>query len=182
MTRPRWRATDAHVDESQRGSRYVMACVLTDVRDHLDIRRGVEQLMRPRQRRIHFHDESLAERRRFVEGFAQLPIRVIVVAARIDHEVDDERARAACLSRLVHGLQDRRVSRVVLESRHDDRRDVRTIIGARRPEPLLVFDHRRPVGEPLLWIADGAAWAGRVRGAELDRLAAVMDQLIDVDP
>jgi hypothetical protein len=182
VTRPRWRATDAHVDESQRGSPYVMACVLTDVRDHAETRRGVEQLMRPGQRRIHFHDESLAERRRFVEGFAQLPIRVIVVAARVDHGVDAERARALCLSRLVRGLQDRHVSRVVLESRHDDRRDVRTIIGARRPEPLLVFEHRQPAGEPLLWIADGAAWAGRVRGAELDRLAAVLDQLIDVDP
>jgi hypothetical protein len=157
-----------------------MACVLTDVRDHPEIRRGVESLMRPRQRRIHFHDESLAERRRFIEGFAQLPIRVIVVAARIEQGVDDEQARALCLSRLVHGLQDRRVSRVVLESRHDDHRDVRTIITARRREPMLVFDHRRPAGEPLLWMADGAAWAGRVGGAELDRLAAVMDQLLDV--
>jgi hypothetical protein len=160
----------------------VLACVLTDVRDHAEIRRGVEELMRPRQRRIHFHDESLAERRRFIEGFARLPIRVVIAAARIEQGVDAERARALCLSRLVHGLQDRGISRVVLESRHDDRRDVRTIIGARRPEPLLVFDHRRPLGEPLLWIADGAAWAGIVRGAELDRLAAVVDQLIDVDP
>ncbi len=182
MSRSRWRATDAHVDESQRGSRYVLACVLSDARDHPEIRRRVEEMLRPRQRRIHFHDESLAERRRFVEGFARLPIRVVVVAARIDHGVDDEHARALCLSRLIQGLQDRGVSRVVLESRHDDRRDVRTIIGARRPEPVLVFDHRRPIGEPLLWIADGAAWAGSVRGAELDRLAAVVDQLIDVDP
>jgi hypothetical protein len=177
----RWRATDAYVDESQRGARYVMGCVMTDARDHPELRRRVTTMLRPRQRRIHFYDESLASKRRLLDGFAGLPIRAIVVVARIDHDSNSERARAVCLTRLVELLQDRGVSRVVIESRDDDRIDVRTVIAARRPTPLLVFEHRPPDGEPLLWIADGVAWAGGLSSRELERLGPVLERLIQID-
>jgi hypothetical protein len=159
-----------------------MACVLTDVRDHPEIRRRVEELMRPRQRRVHFYDESLQTKRRHLDGFAKLPIQVVVVVARIGRGVDAERARVACLSQLVSLLQDRRVARLVIESRQDDRLDVRTIIAARRPDPVLVFEHRPPEGEPLLWIADGAAWAGGRSTVELDRLGPALERLVKVSP
>jgi hypothetical protein len=179
MNRRRWRPTDAHIDESQRGTRYVMGCVITDARDHPEIRRRVVELMRPRQRRIHFHDESLPDRRRLVDGFAELPLRVVVAVARLGHGVDAEHARSLCLQDLVRLLQAQRTARMVLESRHDDRRDAHTIIAARRSEPMLVFEHREPAGEPLLWIADGVAWAGGVRGPDLDRFGPVLDRIID---
>jgi len=157
-----------------------MGCMITDARDHPEIRRRVTELMRPRQKRIHFHDESLPERRRLIAGFAELPLQVVVAVARIGHEVDAEHARALCLRELVELLQHQRVARMVLESRHDDRRDAHTIIAARHSEPLLVFEHRQPSGEPMLWIADGVAWAGGVRGTDLDRFGRVLARVIEV--
>jgi hypothetical protein len=51
------------------------------------------------------------------------------------------------------------VPRLVIESRDDDREDERHLVRVRRPEPLLVFEHRRASAEPMLWVADALAWA-----------------------
>lgn len=182
MTRRRWQPTDAHVDESQRGTRYVVACVVSDVRDHPRIRSDVIGLLRHGQRRIHFHDESLADKRRLLGWFAQLPVQLHLFAARVTHGSNSEHARQACLAELVRRTQAASVSRLVLESRGDDRLDARTIIRTRAPEPVFVFEHRRPGGEPLLWIADGMAWAGAMRGAELDRVAPIVRLDLEVSP
>lgn len=95
--------TDAYVDESQRGARYALACVLTRAPDNAAIRSAVRQLMRPRQKRIHFHDESSAD-----------------------------------------------------------------------------FEHRVPDAEPLLWIADGLAWAALTSPEGRQRLAAVTLRHVDL--
>lgn len=138
--------------------------------------------MRPGQKRIHFHDESNAERRRLLDGFGRLPVQLVLVTARVSHGSNSERARQACLAELVTRLQTDSVPRLVLESRGDDRMDARTIIRARAAEPVFVFEHRRPEGEALLWLADGLAWAGAVRGSDLDRVAAILRTDIEVFP
>ena len=130
--------------------------------------------MRPKQKRIHFHDESRQERRRLIAGFAALPIRTVTVVAKLQEGVDAERARARCLSTLVSLLQEMEVSRLVIESRHYDRRDEATILAVRKRQPSLVFEHRTPDGEPLLWIADGVAWAALAPSVDRQPLANVM--------
>jgi len=144
-----------------------MSCVLADARDLPVLRVAITGLLRPRQRRLHFHDESAARRQVLLAAFAELPTRSLVVIARMSHGRDEEGCREGCIRHLVGELQDRRVDRLVLESRHDDRVDMRTIIRTRRPTPALVFEHRSPIGEPLLWAADGVAWAGGMGGEHL---------------
>ena len=46
----------------------------------------------------------------------------------------------------------------MIESRGDDREDTRHLVRVRRPEPPLVFEHRRGSVEPMLWVADALAW------------------------
>ena len=97
-------------------------------------------------------------RARLLETFAARPIESFVVMCRRGHGVSEFEARARCLEHIVNALQRRSVERLVIESRQDDVDDQRTIRRHRRPEPRLVFEHRRGVEEPLLWIADGVAW------------------------
>jgi hypothetical protein len=111
-----------------------------------------------------------------------MPVRLIIATARAAHGFDAEAAREACLGQIVSGLQERSVERLVLESRDDDRRDARTIIRTRRPEPPLVFEHRAPLDEPLLWVADGVAWAAGLGGEHLGVLRPVIDRTVDVRP
>jgi hypothetical protein len=180
MSGRRWAPTDAYADESQRGARYALACVLTRAPDHAAIRSAVRQLMRPRQKRIHFHDESSAERLRLIGGFADLPIRTLTLVSKVRQGVDAEAARAECMVRLVQLLQEMEVPRLVIESRHYDRRDEVTIVRARKPTPPLLFEHRVPDAEPLLWIADGLAWAALASREGRQRLAAVTLRHVDL--
>jgi hypothetical protein len=77
-----------------------------------------------------------------------------------------ERARAACLTRLVVELHGLGVGRLLMEARERElnRRDVRTVAGARYALPtsaVFRIDHEFAVNEPLLWAADVVAGAVR---------------------
>jgi len=150
---------DAFVDESIRGSRYLMACVLVQARDIHALRTEMTELAGPKSRRVHFNAELRARRQSLLELFATLPIESFAVSCRRSHGVSEFEARSRCLATIVAALQARGVDRLVIESRQDDTDDERTVLRNRRPEPRLVFEHRRGVDEPLLWIADGVAWA-----------------------
>ena len=56
MSRRRFRPTDAFVDESIRGRRYLMGCVLAEARSLNDVRAEVAGLV-TRGGRLHFHNE-----------------------------------------------------------------------------------------------------------------------------
>ena len=182
MTAGRWRATDAFVDESMRSGRYLLACVLTDARDLPSLRASLTGLLRPRQRRLHFHNESPGRRRALLTAFASMPVRLLIVTSRATHGFDDEAARDACLGLLVAHLQRVGVERLVLESRDDDRGDARTIIRARQSQPPLVFEHRAPAAEPVLWLADGAAWAAGLGGELARLLGPITDRILELRP
>ncbi|MEO8264941.1 MAG: hypothetical protein ABI706_05440 [Ilumatobacteraceae bacterium] len=52
----RFRPTDAFVDESIRGQRYLMACVLVEARHLTQVRRSTAALV-GEGKRLHFHQE-----------------------------------------------------------------------------------------------------------------------------
>jgi hypothetical protein len=158
MSRRRFLPTDAFVDESIRGQRYWMGCVLVEARALTEVRAEVAGLV-TRSGRIHFHNESDAERADLLGIFAQLPIEAFVVTAQRQHGTSLPKARAVCLKAIVAELQARSVGRLVIESRQDDREDVATVTRARTRRPTLVFEHRMGPEEPMLWIADGVTWA-----------------------
>lgn len=98
---------------------------------------------------------------------------------------DAEGVRQTCLRLLVADLLEESCQRLVLESRGraDDRRDVHTITTALGPKPSksgLVYEHFAPYEEPLLWIADVAAWC---QGANADyrrRIAPIVGRNTNV--
>lgn len=157
MTR-RFSPTDAFVDESIRGQRYLMACVLVDARNLVEVRRSMTAFAGV-GRRLHFHQELDSARRGALELIAALPVRVTVAVCTRRHGVSEFEARDLCLAALVRELQSQAVLRLIIETRQDDRDDHRTILRTREAEPTLSFEHRSGSDEPILWVADAVAWA-----------------------
>lgn len=60
MSRRRFRPTDAFVDESIRGDRYIMSCVLAEARTLRDVRLSMAELALHGQ--VHFRKESVRRR------------------------------------------------------------------------------------------------------------------------
>jgi hypothetical protein len=181
MSRPRFRPTDAFVDESIRGSRYLMACVLVDAAHLARIRRLTKDFA-GNSKRLHFHQELDSRRRGALELFVSMPLRVSAVVCVRGIGISEFQARAAGLAELVNQLQARSVSRLTIESRQDDNDDRRTISRAREHEPPLVFDHRKGESEPLLSIADAFAWSVGACGRWQARVEGVLDPLIELRP
>ncbi len=180
MTR-RFRPTDAFVDESIRGSRYLMGCVLIEARHLAEVRRELIRLAGG-AKRLHFHQELDSMRRGALEAFATMPVRVEMVTCTRTHGVTEFQARAACLTAIVRLLQARSVPRLTIESRQDDRDDQRTIALVRQPEPPLVFEHVVGRREPLLWLADGVTWAVGAGGRWLALAEPMVQRLAEVGP
>ena len=176
----RFRPTDAFVDESIRSQRYLMACVLVQAHDMSAMRSDVGALAGTKSSRVHFNAELDSQRQTLLETFASFPIESFVVVRRRRHGVTEFEARTRCLVHIVGALQLRSVDRLVIESRQDDMDDERTIHRHRQPEPRLVFEHRRGIDEPLLWIADGVAWAVGAGPRWSDLLGRGLSHIIEV--
>lgn len=178
MTR-RFRPTDAFVDESIRGSRYLLGCVLVDLRDAGVMRRKLDDLVLGGGR-LHFHNESVRRRRELLMEMAKLPVSCFVVVCHRTHGITEFVARERALRVVVDRLQQASVSRLVIESRQDDREDQRTIARARSARPPLVFEHRAGAEEPLLWVADGVTWAAGAGAPWRSIIEPVLDVVIDL--
>jgi hypothetical protein len=158
MSRRRFLPTDAFVDESIRGQRYLMGCVLVEAKRLPNVRKAVQELALDGNR-IHFHNESKRRRQLILGAFVELPLKVDIVLCQRRHGVSEFDARNACLKSIVERLQTDQVPRLTLESRDDDSDDVRTISRTRSASPSLVYEHRSGELDPLLWVADGLTWA-----------------------
>lgn len=176
----RFRPTDAFVDESIRGQRYLMACVLVQAHDMPKMRADVGELAGTKSSRVHFNAELASRRQVLLQTFAELPIESLVLICRRREGVTEFEARSRCLAYIVAALQFRSVDRLVIESRQDDVDDERTIHRERQREPRLVFEHRRGTDEPLLWIPDGVAWAVGAGPRWSEILGARVSQIIEV--
>jgi hypothetical protein len=177
----RFTPTDAFVDESMRGQRYLLGCVLVEARSLNTVRRSLVDV-KIANRRVHFTNESPGRRREILQLIASLPVRSFVVLCRRTHGVRETDARSMCLQTVVAELQRDRVGRLVIESRQDDREDVTSIERVRSAEPRLVFEHRRAKEEPLLWIADAIVWAVGSGGEWRELVEPVFNGVIETDP
>lgn len=177
----RFRPTDAFVDESIRGQRYLMGCILVEARSLPFVRPVVESLAL-HGGRVHFHNESARRRRLILGAFAELPVEAMVVIAQRRHGVTLFDARERCVSWIVGVVQSRAVPRLVIESRHDDSEDERTIRRARRSEPHMVFEHRLAAEEAMLWIADGVTWAVGAGAAWSALIEPILTSVVEIQP
>jgi hypothetical protein len=150
----------AFVDESRRTNRYVLACAVIDIRDAEVIRRELRSLVAAPKRRIHFNSEPDNRRRLLLERFDQLPVQVNIHSEVIAQHQPEPETRALLLGALIPRLQALGISQLIIESRDaGDKADRVVINRVRQRHSLLVYEHRLPTEEPLLWLPDGYAWA-----------------------
>ncbi|WP_350278679.1 hypothetical protein [Kribbella sp. HUAS MG21] len=153
-------AAHAFVDESIRNGYLLSAAVIPT--DDLSIARGkLLELCKPGQRCLHMRDENDSRRREILSILTGLGIQVYLhrasVAGRPIRDGRDQCPRALVPQLLVLG-----VTRLVIESCNQDRRDQQIVqpISNRLAVPgRFVFLHSVPSAEPMLWAADAVAWA-----------------------
>lgn len=177
----RFRPTDAFVDESIRGQRYLMGCVLIEARHLADVRKEMRGLV-VGGKRLHFYQELDRTRRSVLTSLATMPLRVDLVVCVRGQRVSNFVARDACLTELTGRLQALSVPRLTIETRHDDRDDHTTIIRSRAKHPTLVFDHVEGESEPLLWIADAVAWSYGAGGPWRALTEPVIGEVTEIRP
>ena len=112
--------TDAFVDESVRGRRYLMACVMAEAR-HLPELRPLMRALAVHDR-VHFNNESQRRKRLVLGAIADMLIGVFIAVAHRGHGISEFLARNACLVAVVEHVQQRDVPRLVIENRDDDRK------------------------------------------------------------
>jgi hypothetical protein len=79
----RFRPTDAFVDESIRGRRYIMGCVLVEARHLAELRTTMDTLSVTTSR-IHFNNETDTQRRRVLDAIAEMPIEAFAVSCEYE--------------------------------------------------------------------------------------------------
>lgn len=155
----------AFVDESIRPGRYQLTAALVKPAHLSQVRRTLRQLRLPGQRTLRFAKEKPDRKRLLADAVARLPVEIRIYAYVGDRR--GEALRRRCLELLVSDLLHRQASRLAINSRaHRDTRDaqaLRTLLGPRPRATELEYEHVDH-SEPLLWVADIAAWchgAGR---------------------
>ena len=134
-----------------------MGCVMAEARHLQEIRPILVSLAI--HQRIHFNNESDRQKRVVLAAITEMPIGISLFVCNRGHGITEFSARAACLARIVEVVQAAGVSRLVIESRADDREDERVLARARNSNQVLVFEHRSGKVEPMLWVADAVTWA-----------------------
>jgi len=177
----RFHPTDAFVDESIRGQRYLMGCVLIEAR-HLAATRAAIGALPTRGRRLHFNNEVDAQRRILLAALTEFPVQAFVVICHRRHGITEFIARETCLAALVSEVQSQGIDRLVLESRQDDREDARIISSLRQPDAPLVFEHRTARTEPMLGVADAVTWASGAGASWQALIEPLLRRVIDLRP
>ncbi len=148
----------AFVDETKQNGLLVVAAILAP-RDLAPTRTLMRRLCLPGQERIHFTKERPARRGRIAAAICQASVAIDVYDATAQRPRE---ARAACLRRIVDDLAAAGAHRLVLEQ--DDsllRHDQTVLYDAVRKAGVvdqLTYEHLPARSEPLLWVADAAAW------------------------
>ena len=132
--------------------------------------------------RIHFNNDTDRQKRRVLASIAEMQLQAFAVVCDKRHGANEFHARAACVAEIVRQLQRRAVGMLVIESRQDDRDDVRTITRTRAEEPPLVLEHRTARHERALWLADAVSWAVGAGPPWTELLGGSLIDVIEIDP
>ncbi|MFE9744508.1 DUF3800 domain-containing protein [Saccharothrix saharensis] len=173
----------AFVDESRRNDTYYLAAAVVQPGDLRRLRSGLRRLLFPGQRELHFCKEKQVRRKVLLAKVVDLGARVDIY--RSNCRQGEERARQECLARLTEDVLDLRGHRLVLDSRQDrdflDAHTIRRVLDKYPEEGQLVYEHCASSDEPLLWLADIAAWCTGAGGEWARRAAPVIGSVIRLD-
>jgi hypothetical protein len=152
---------------------YVFAAALIEQAAFDPIRAALTGLLLPRQRRLHWRDESVPRKRKIAAVIAEADVRHLVVVGAPMDPARQERARRKVLQHLLYRAADAGVEQVVLEARTPllNARD-RAVIEALRGQRVVPGNLRvslvRAADEPLLWLPDAVAGCVRAGLAGTD--------------
>jgi hypothetical protein len=144
----------------------VLAAVVFDHGAHDHAREMLLDLRGHRATKLHWNEMDRHERRTAAHRLAGISgLHVVTVGSPVPHR-RQERARAVCLTRLVHELHGYGVRELLVEARTDvlNKRDVTTVTGARHRLSVgtrFRVTHQPGAVEPLFWAADIVAGAVR---------------------
>ncbi|HWE91368.1 MAG TPA: DUF3800 domain-containing protein [Pseudonocardiaceae bacterium] len=145
---------------------YILAAAIFEPSAHEDVRAVMRGLRGRHPSKLHWKDLERYQRRTAIKTVADLDgFHVVTIGSPVPSR-RQERARAACLTRLVWELHALGVRALHMEARQPElnRRDVRTVLNARFALPGgtdFQVHHRFGVDEPLFWVADIVAGAIR---------------------
>lgn len=156
----------AFVDESRRRDTYFLAAAVIDPGEVAVLRKLLRGLLFVGQRELHFKKEKPERRKAVLSKLVECG--PVVHVYQRDCADSEERARQACLVRMLDDLLDMRLRRLVLDSREErnlhDAQTIRAALGKRPSHSEVVYEHMVSTQEQLLWIADVAAWCAGAGG------------------
>jgi hypothetical protein len=172
----------AFVDESRRGSQYIVAVAIAEPANLRYLRRDLRLLLLPGQRELHFKAEQDPRRRTLTDAIARLPVELQIY--RHSCTRFGEPARQRCLDQITRDLLNRGAHRLVLDSRSQlDTKDEATIRAAVARHPhrtRFVYEHVGSANESMLWIADAAAWCFGAGGHWKKRIDKIITAVVNV--
>jgi hypothetical protein len=166
------------VDESIRGQQYLMACAVIQARHFSSLRTYMTSTTHGSS--LHFNREPNRRRRAVLMELRKMPFECFLTFSQIGQGTPNYVARNRSLSSIVVALQEQRVPQLVIESRSNDREDVRLIVSVRESSVPLYFEFRIRKREPLLWIPDAILWAYGAGGAWRDTAMPLISKVIEV--
>jgi len=161
--------TGPHVFVDETKSRdYIMAAAAMLPGDVTGARKRLTGLLLPGQERIHFTHERDSRRRQIIGAVCELEVQVSVYVARTrDHTA----GRRACMKAILDDVLAQQARLLTLELDESVKLPDRRMMAERfrLEENPPEYRHLPARSEPLLWIADAAAWCHQ-RGGEWHRL------------
>jgi hypothetical protein len=169
------------VDESKsRG--YLLVAAIVSPTELNTLRKLIDSLRLPRQRRIHFTAESDSRRKMILKSLVSAGVRAVLYDASSHSKA--RQAREAAMTRLVDDAVKAGASTLVIELDDEALKSDRVTIRSRAERAgclgTLRYSHKRPHEECLLAIPDAIAWSWAKGGHWRPRVQPLLSQVIAV--
>ena len=169
-----------HVDESFRGSTYLLAAVSPRTADSAALRARVRSLPSGRTVRVHMTNEAPHERRRIIRTVVEFPVDAVVVMSKRGPGDRMRTTRDRCLRALIERLLAEGADEITLESCDEDAADRRVVREALsdRGRRDVSYSHDSPSSDCLLWLPDVLAWAHGAGGQWRRQIAPLIRAVV----
>ena len=152
-----------YIDECKQKP-YLLTATLVLQRENSVARRALRQLLLPGQRSLDFKSENSRRKRQILGVLIKLNFKLLVIKC---DALPRHRTRNCAFESLLAYRNAYSISHLVIELDETVRVTDNQLL-KQLQEPLL-WDHRHRHEEPLLWVADAAAWCVN-RGGEWERM------------
>jgi hypothetical protein len=173
----------AFVDESARGSNYLLCATIVEPAYLSPTRRALTSLLLRGARELHFKKEKEPRRRLLIDRIAAMPVTSRLYVGTCSPKTE-EAARQRCLVSLAEDLLALQAHRLVLDTRDhrdgQDRRTLRQALGFQPSKTELTYEHVDSTAEPLLWISDAVAWCFGAGGDWRRRASPLVTERFEV--